>query len=73
MDFGGAIHTMIGGQKVRRSAWDGGISIHIQKPDVHSKMTEPYFYRQQGELDQGKTVPWIPSYEDMLADDWEYA
>ena len=68
MDFGGAIHTMIGGSKVRRIAWAREVWLCLQKPDDHSKMTRPYFYKQEGEAN---CVPWIPTFDDMLADDWE--
>ena len=70
MDFGGAIHCMIGGGSVYREQWSGGQFLMLQKTDDHSKMTEPYIYKQQGEMDGGKKVPWVPSHEDMLADDW---
>jgi hypothetical protein len=67
MDFGGAIHCMIGGDSVYREAWASGIAVALQKPDDHSKMTRPFIYQTEGE---GSTVPWVPSHEDMLANDW---
>jgi Protein of unknown function (DUF2829) len=70
MDFGGAIQCMMAGGTAYRGAWANGVFLAIQKPDDHSKMTQPYIYRQQGEMDGGKCVPWVPAQEDMLADDW---
>jgi len=67
MDFGGAIHTMIGGDSVYREAWARSYCIELQKPDDHSKMTLPYIYQR---WEESNCVPWIPTHEDMLADDW---
>jgi hypothetical protein len=70
MDFGGAIHTMKGGDSVYRQSWARGIFLMIQKPDDHSKMTRPFIYQQSGEMDSGVCVPWTPTQEDMLTEDW---
>lgn len=70
MDFGGAIHCMLGGDMVYRHGWSGGQFVGLQKPDDHSKMTEPFIYKQEGEMDGGKKVPWTPTQADMLANDW---
>ena len=68
MDFGGAIHSMIGGMKVARAGWARGVWLLIQYPDDHSKMTKPYVYRH-GDVDE--QVPWTPQHDDMLTEDWE--
>jgi len=67
MDFGGALHCMIGGDLVCRAAWARDVVLGLQKPDEHSKMTQAYIYQRQGEYD---CVPWVPTHEDMLATDW---
>jgi hypothetical protein len=69
MDFGGALHCMKGGDKCFRQGWAGGVYVNLQKPDDHSKMTEPYLYEIRGEMD-GECVPWTPTQADMLAEDW---
>jgi hypothetical protein len=70
MDFGGAIHCMLGGDKVHRQAWARDIFLWLQKPDDHSKMTKPYIYIQYADK---SCVPWVPRHEDMLANDWAVA
>lgn len=69
MDFGGALHCMLGGSKVFRQAWALHIMLGLQKPDDHSKMTRPYIYIQEG-ADGYDCVPWVATHEDMLATDW---
>jgi Protein of unknown function (DUF2829) len=70
MDFGGAIHCILGGDFVYRESWARGIFLALEKPDDHSQMTEPYLYIQEGESDAATRYPWIPRHEDMLASDW---
>jgi hypothetical protein len=70
MDFGGALHCVVGGGSVYRHGWPNGHYMKLQKPDDHSKMTSPYLYVQSGEMDGGTCYPWFPTNEDMLTQDW---
>jgi hypothetical protein len=71
MKIGEAIEAMQNGVKVCRNGWNGkGMWIAIQKPDAHSRMTEPYVYMQTA---QGGLIPWLCSQADLLADDWRLA
>lgn len=64
---------------ITRKNWYGSIanpSVYLQRPDDHSKMTEPYLYMEK--IDMGKSEPdskmvRFPldlSCESLLADDW---
>jgi Protein of unknown function (DUF2829) len=66
MDFGGALHCMLGGDKCFRQTWARDVYISIQYPDDHSKMTRQYIYITS----EWGTVPWNPEHEDLLAKDW---
>jgi len=51
-----------------RSGWNGrGMSIELQVPDEHSKMSLPYVFMRTVD---GKLVPWLCSQTDLLATDW---
>lgn len=67
-EIGWAVKQMWHGQAVTRAAWYGKHKLQIQRPDAHSKMTEPYVYitTQRGEL-----IPWLASQADLLATDWK--
>ena len=68
MDFGGALAVLKGGHRVAREGWNGkGMSLALQTPDAHSKMSLPYIYMRTV---QGDLVPWLASQTDLLADDW---
>ena len=65
--------------KAFRSGWNGKNQyIMLQTPDENSKMTEPYIYmviagtistdEQKGSA--AKTIPWLASQADLLAEDW---
>lgn len=67
--IGWAVKQMWNGDRVRRAGWNGkGMWIAIQKPDAHSKMTEPYIYMRTV---HGGLIPWLCSQADLLAIDWE--
>ena len=67
--IGWAIKQMFDGEKVARSSWNNEyMYLAIQIPDENSKMSRPYIYMQTAEEE---LVPWIPSQDDLLADDWE--
>ncbi|HHX61745.1 MAG TPA: DUF2829 domain-containing protein [Epulopiscium sp.] len=77
LNFGEAIQQLKRGKKVARAGWNGkGISIVLQVPDEHSKMTQPYIYIDTLGLETNNPyapkgrVPWLASQTDMLAEDW---
>jgi len=80
MNFGQAIEEMENGNKVARTGWNGkGLSIEIQVPDEHSKMTLPYIFINYPATPASETapsnhinarVPWVVSQTDVLAKDW---
>lgn len=77
MNFGQALEALKQGKRVARKGWNGkGIYIELQRPDEHSKMTQPYIYIvttglvTDNEAAPKGIVPWLASQTDMLADDW---
>jgi len=72
-DFQWALSEMKGtaDQRVCRAGWNGkGMWVALQRPDEHSKMTQPYLYMKTA---QGDLVPWLASQADLLATDWDHA
>jgi hypothetical protein len=68
MRIGQAVEALEDGERVTRSGWNGrGMSLELQVPDAHSKMTEPYVFLNTWD---GKRVPWVCSQADLLANDW---
>jgi hypothetical protein len=68
-DFGWALNQLRSGHAVCRAGWNGkGMWLRIQRPDEHSKMTEPYIYMRTA---TGGKIPWNCSQADMLADDYQ--
>lgn len=77
MDFGWALRQLKEGKKVCRLGWNGkGIYIELQRPDEHSKMTQPYIYIVTTGLQSDNpnaprgVVPWLASQTDLMAEDW---
>lgn len=80
MTLGLAIEAAKKGLKIARQGWNGkGLSVELQVPDEHSKMTLPYLYMNYPATPASDTapadhinahVPWLASQTDMLADDW---
>lgn len=69
MDFGQALAVLRTGGIVSRDGWNGkGMSLELQRPDAHSKMTHPYIFIRTAD---GQLVPWGASQTDLLADDWQ--
>lgn len=67
-DFGGALAHLRGRGRVGRLGWNGrGMSLELQSPDTHSKMTLPYIFMRTA---CGNNVPWLASQTDLLANDW---
>jgi hypothetical protein len=68
MNFERALSYVKVGGAIARKGWNGkGLSVHMQRPDVTSKMTLPYLYLQYPD---GTKVPWLASQTDLLSDDW---
>lgn len=71
MNFGWALEELKAGRKVARGGWNGkNMWVALQRPDEHSKMTEPYVYMKNA---QGGLIPWLASQADILAEDWTTA
>lgn len=74
MNFGQAIEALKAGKKVQRDGWNGkGLTLELQMPDAHSKMTLPYIfmrYPSDAKTTPGAAVPWLASQTDVLAEDW---
>lgn len=69
LNFSEALDELKSGNCVFRTSWPGtGQYIELQIPDANSKMTKPYFYMNTTE---DEVVPWLPSFDDLLADDWQ--
>lgn len=69
MKIGQAVEALERGERVARSGWNGkGMSIELQVPDAHSKMTQRYVFMNTAD---GERVPWVCSQSDLLADDWQ--
>lgn len=76
-DFGEALRRLKEGKRVYRKGWNGvGMWLTLQRPDEHSKMTEPYIYIEypvnpdHHMYPNGCRQPWFASTSDMLAEDW---
>lgn len=75
LTFGDALVFLREGRKVARAGWNGkGMWIEMQRPDAHSKMTQPYLYIEypagHPAYPNGCRVPWLASQTDLLAEDW---
>ena len=77
MMFHEAFAQLLSGEAsgITRKLWEApdlNVTVHLQKPDEHSKMTTPYLYLRT--WDKGKPTiicPWEPSNSVLFADDWE--
>lgn len=68
-DFSYALGCLKLRMKVTRTGWNGkGMSLELQTPDEHSKMTLPYIFMNTAD---GNRVPWLASQTDLLSVDWE--
>jgi hypothetical protein len=80
LDFGQALAALKAGKRVQRAGWNGkGLTLELQVPDSHSKMTLPYIFMAYPTTPASDTapadhlnarVPWLASQTDMLAEDW---
>lgn len=70
-----ALQKLRDGYGVRRSGWNGaGLTVRMQVPDEHSKMTLPYLYIEYPAthpVTPGARCPWLASQTDLCATDWE--
>jgi hypothetical protein len=68
MNFGQALDLLKNGKKVTRKDWNRGrdISLELQVPDAHSKMTKPYIFMNK----DNDRFPCDLSCESILAEDW---
>ena len=68
MDFSEALKAIKMGSMVSRLGWDGRNQwLAINLVSNNDPMTSSYIYIKTTE---GRLVPWTPTQEDMLADDW---
>jgi hypothetical protein len=80
LDFGQALAALKTGKRVQRAGWNGkGLTLELQVPDAHSKMTLPYIFMAYPTTPASDTapvnhlnarVPWLASQTDILAEDW---
>jgi hypothetical protein len=84
MDFSEALHVVKRGGVVTRKAWsrakDVKITMHMQVPDEHSKMTKEYLYMEKfypaqdngdtGNIEYVERFPLDLSAESIFAKDW---
>jgi len=66
VSFGQALEAMKRGFGARLSQWKPDVVIHVQYPDEHSKMTEPYLYVES----RFGRVPWKETMIELFAEDW---
>ena len=74
ISFSAALDAAKCGRAICRLGWnDEHMLVRALVPDEHSKMTLPYLYSQCSETDPntpGARCPWLPSQEDIMAEDW---
>lgn len=75
MDFSDALDCAKDGAKIARNGWNGkNIWVAVQRPDEHSKMTQPYLYIEypvgHPANPNGSRTPWLASQGDLMAEDW---
>lgn len=73
-DFSEALDALKAGMEVARAKWPEGTVVSLQKPDAHSKMTQPYIFIEHpieiGSKRLYSRVPWVPTFEDLITEDW---
>lgn len=67
LHFGAALETITHRNAMRLPHWNPNTRIKVQQPDSGSANTAPYLYVVS---DKGR-VPWIPTYLEMFATNWE--
>lgn len=75
MDFGSALNELKAGNKVCRDAWNSnGLWVELQHPDERNGLTSPRIslsYPGDREATLKTRVPFLPSQDDVLAEDWQ--
>lgn len=66
MNFGQAVEAAKAGKSFKLPHWGADVTIQLQRPDEHSKMTHPYLYVQS----RHGLVPWEPTMVEMLSENW---
>ncbi len=67
VNFETALSALKKGSRVSKEGWlERNGFLKLQTPDEYSLMTVPYIYLSDG-VNQ---VPWMPSYKELLAEDW---
>ena len=74
-DFSEALRRMKAGVACTRKGWNNpSISVHVQTPDEHSKMTMPYLFMEKknhaGIAGHTARFPLDLSAESIFAEDW---
>ena len=68
MNIGQAISELKQGKSgMRLPKWGADVSIKLQIPDTHSKMTAPYLYANS----RFGNVPWGVTQIELLSEEWE--
>lgn len=67
LNFGEALDALRDGKAVRLPHWKADVSIRLQMPDEHSKMTAPYLYVES----RFGRVPWVATQIELLSVQWE--
>ena len=73
MSFSKALDNLKLGKTVTRANWYGTLAsprVKLQKPDEHSKMTEPYLYMEKRVGGELVRFPLDLSCESLMAEDW---
>lgn len=66
--FSKAVELLEQDSPVTRTSWPLGEFIEYHEPESGEFMTLKYCYKQ---ISPNVKIPWLPSQEDMMADDWE--
>ena len=69
MNIGESIEHARNGGAFRLPQWQPDVSIKMQVPDEHSKMTAPYLYVES----RFGRVPWVPTMIELLHQGFEKA
>jgi hypothetical protein len=70
MNIGEAITQLKNGKTgMRLPKWQPDVTIRLQTPDEHSKMTAPYLYANS----RFGNVPWCNTQIELLSEEWEIA
>lgn len=67
VSFGTALNALKQGLGIRLPFWSEEVIVRAQFTDENSKMSHPYFYVES----RLGLVPWIPTYPELFAEDWE--